>query len=278
MIVDNSEWGQQRRTVRLVLNKVLRALAALIIAVIAAGFAEAQSRRTKPAPAPAAPSREEMAKLAEEASEARVNLIEKTQVWRESLEQLLDLQRKHEIRLAADVENKRKLLELGIIAKRELDEVELKLLEAGKAAADTAAQIESAGQLVVEVEAAEELAKNQPEPAAGITSPGIKLIRYTGSANFSLIDHVGIDEYFRTQFGRSLPVSALGQTVVHDRMGFDHRGALDVALHPDSAEGQALMNYLRSKGIPFLAFRGALAGSATGAHIHIGPPSHRITR
>jgi hypothetical protein len=49
-----------------------------------------------------------------------------------------------------------------------------------------------------------------------------------------------------------------------------------VALHPDSAEGRALMDYLRRRGIPFLAFRGARAGVATGAHIHVGEPSERL--
>jgi hypothetical protein len=47
-------------------------------------------------------------------------------------------------------------------------------------------------------------------------------------------------------------------------------------LHPDSPEGKALIAFLRGNGIPFLAFRSAVAGTATGAHIHIGYPSHRI--
>ena len=42
--------------------------------------------------------------------------------------------------------------------------------------------------------------------------------------------------------------------------GFDHRNALDVAVHPDSPEGRALMDYLRAHGIPFLAFRAARRG------------------
>ncbi|HUK91767.1 MAG TPA: hypothetical protein VLZ81_15295, partial [Blastocatellia bacterium] len=67
-----------------------------------------------------------------------------------------------------------------------------------------------------------------------------------------------------------------GQTPVHDKLGFDHRDALDVAVQPDSAEGEALMAYLRSQRIPFIAFRHAVPGSATGAHIHVGRPSHRI--
>jgi hypothetical protein len=78
-------------------------------------------------------------------------------------------------------------------------------------------------------------------------------------------------------FGRTVPISARGQTADHDRLGVDHRRALDGAIHPDSPEGQALMTYLRTQGIPFMAFRGPIPGSATGAHIHIGPPSHRTT-
>jgi len=71
-------------------------------------------------------------------------------------------------------------------------------------------------------------------------------------------------------------VSAVGQTETHNQLGFDHREAVDVAVHPDSAEGQALIGYLTSQGVSFIAIRGAIHGSATGAHIHIGPPSKRI--
>jgi hypothetical protein len=59
--------------------------------------------------------------------------------------------------------------------------------------------------------------------------------------------------------------------------GDDHHNAVDVALHPDSSEGRALINYLQGRGIPFLAFRGAIPGIATGPHIHIGSPSHRLS-
>ena len=54
-------------------------------------------------------------------------------------------------------------------------------------------------------------------------------------------------------------MSALGQTPTHDRLGFDHRNAVDVAVHPDSVEGRALLDHLRDQGIPFLAFRGPVA-------------------
>jgi hypothetical protein len=39
-----------------------------------------------------------------------------------------------------------------------------------------------------------------------------------------------------------------------------------------------LIAYLRGAGIPFLAFRTAIAGSSTGPHIHVGYPSHRLNR
>jgi hypothetical protein len=51
---------------------------------------------------------------------------------------------------------------------------------------------------------------------------------------------------------------------------------MDIPLCPDSAEGRALMEYLRANGVPFTAFHHAIPGSATGPHIHVGLPSHRI--
>jgi hypothetical protein len=59
-------------------------------------------------------------------------------------------------------------------------------------------------------------------------------------------------------------------------MGFDHSGRVDVALHPDTAEGAWLLEYLTAHRIPFYAFRQAVPGKATGAHIHIGPGSTRF--
>ena len=74
-----------------------------------------------------------------------------------------------------------------------------------------------------------------------------------------------LERFFAERFGHPLPVSALGQTAAHDRLGFDHRNAIDVAVHPDSPEGRALMRYLRGHGIPFLAFRGAQRGRSPPA-------------
>jgi len=84
-----------------------------------------------------------------------------------------------------------------------------------------------------------------------------------------------IKSFFLSKFGRTLPVSAFGQTRLHNRLGFDHRNGVDVALSPDSKEGRALLGKLRGFGVPYIAFRKAIPGVATGAHIHVGRPSPR---
>ena len=96
--------------------------------------------------------------------------------------------------------------------------------------------------------------------------------------NWSLADAKKVENFFFTKFGRQLPTSAFGQSEIHDRWGLDHRQGMDVGLHPDSEEGIALVNFLRTEKIPFLVFRHSIPGVATGPHIHIGRPSHRYLR
>lgn len=103
-------------------------------------------------------------------------------------------------------------------------------------------------------------------PGKGRAAPGPE-------ATWSIAEFPAIERAFRETFGRALPVSAFGQTALHARAGLDHRAAVDVALHPGSLEGRWLILYLERRGIPFVAFPGAAPGWATGAHIHLGPPS-----
>ena len=98
-----------------------------------------------------------------------------------------------------------------------------------------------------------------------------------GKGKWKLADAGKIEEFFRGKFKRPLPLSAFGQSDLHTRWGWDHRNGMDVGLHPDSAEGRALIDFLRAEAIPFLAFRGAVPGVATGPHIHIGNRSPRIS-
>ncbi|HXG51552.1 MAG TPA: hypothetical protein VNN77_09135 [candidate division Zixibacteria bacterium] len=109
---------------------------------------------------------------------------------------------------------------------------------------------------------------------ASRSRPGAPAFRFSGT-RWSVSDAAAVREFYAQRFGRSLPVTAYGQTPTHRQMRFDHRNAIDVAVHPDSPEGKALTEYLRRSGIPHVAFRGRVAGASTGAHIHIGPPSQR---
>ena len=82
--------------------------------------------------------------------------------------------------------------------------------------------------------------------------------------------------FFQQKFNRTLPISAEGQSATHDRMGYQHEQAFDVALSPQSHEGMALVEFLDSKRIPFIGFTAAVPGVATGPHIHVGKPSARM--
>jgi hypothetical protein len=98
-----------------------------------------------------------------------------------------------------------------------------------------------------------------------------------GRGRWKLTDAATVERFFVSRFGRSLPVGAAGQSELHTRWGLDHRNGLDVSLHPDSAEGQELIGFLRREAIPFMTFRTAIPRVATGPHIHIGNPSPRVT-
>jgi hypothetical protein len=91
-----------------------------------------------------------------------------------------------------------------------------------------------------------------------------------------MVMFAGVETAFERHFGESLPVSAMGDTAAHRALGFDHRGRVDVALNPDTTEGEWLRLYLTVKRIPFFVFRQAVPGKATGAHIHIGPMSTHL--
>ena len=170
---------------------------------------------------------------------------------------------------------RKELFDQGIISKRDL--------EAGEQAVkDAQAQLDGARKQVVE---SERMLAEAKAPKPKIVIPAIKsggynttsaTIRSGGAAGWTLAQASLVQNFFSSTFGRALPVSAYGQSGTHNRMGLNHSNSVDVAVHPDSAEGRALIAYLRSNGIPFLAFRSAVPGAATGPHIHIGYPSHRI--
>jgi hypothetical protein len=115
----------------------------------------------------------------------------------------------------------------------------------------------------------------RPKPPAEEKTADDDVVEGTGK--WKLSDAPKVEEFFVAKFKKPLPVSAFGQSDLHTSWGWDHRNGMDVGLHPDSTEGRALIEFLRAESIPFLAFRGAVPGVATGPHIHIGNRSPRIS-
>ena len=191
--------------------------------------------------------------------------------YRAALEPVLAFQIEAERRAVEAVELRRGLLERGIISRREFEEAETAALAARAQVDQTRARIVEADTMVAEAEAAA-----APPLRPGELQTGPSLIRFLGTGQWSLSMAPRVQRFFSERFGRPLPVSAFGQTPVHDELGFNHRNALDVAVHPDTPEGQALMTWLRGERISFVAFRQAVAGKATGAHVHVGEPSSRL--
>jgi hypothetical protein len=102
------------------------------------------------------------------------------------------------------------------------------------------------------------------------------VIRSDGNGSFSLGDLTPIEAQFEKKFHRTLPISALGQTLTHQSLGLDHKDRVDVALSPVQPEGVWLLALLNRLHVPYLAFRNAVPGAATAPHIHIGLGSTRL--
>lgn len=220
---------------------------------------------------------QEQKELAQKANSSREDLIAATKKYKDSLDGLATAL-KERVRLETQaLEKKQKLIEQGLMVKRELAPHEQELERLNGQIEDTNKRITQADQFIVEVMTLEQLAKNPPKAyqAPGMYYDNTRYIRYTGLGAWSLRSYGEVEGFFQAKFSHALPISAFGQSETHNRLGFDHSNSFDVALHPDTQEAQVLMGYLRSRGIPFTAFRGAIPGNATGAHIHIGNPSHR---
>jgi hypothetical protein len=125
-------------------------------------------------------------------------------------------------------------------------------------------------EMVKREQALEASLESEPEAVTRIAE------RFDGSGVFRLAQLKSVMTAFEKEFRRTLPVSALGMTALHKRLGFDHRERADVSLRPDQPEGVWLRRRLEALKIPYIAFRGFIPGISTAPHIHIGPPSGRL--
>jgi hypothetical protein len=170
------------------------------------------------------------------------------------------------------VEDRQKLLDNGILARSEFTAFQDELVSRERVLdlARHRAKLVKDLQQMATVEQQFESAAHTGAAAKYV------MIRYEGDGLFNLGDLTAISNQFQRRFHHSLPISALGQTFVHQSMGLDHRNRVDVALNPDQPEGIWLRHLLETLHVPYLAFRGALAGAATAPHIHIGTGSTRL--
>ncbi len=214
----------------------------------------------------------------DELTKLRQEFIKLTNDYKASLEKLRASYEKSVRKAEDELIKSRELFAAGLISRRaveasqaeatkfkdKVDEVNQRMASADSQIADT----------LLEAEAETQLAKIKPVPKGGMITSA-SFIRYNGAAVWVLSDAWKVQQFFLNAFKKPLPISVFGQGAIHDRWRLDHHNAMDVSLHPDGPEGQALLGYLRSNGIAFLAFRQAIPGTATGPHIHIGRPSHR---
>jgi len=247
-------------------------IAVFVILITSVSHADAQSGRTKAVTGNVSrnttvPTNVELARL-------RLDVIKKMRESRVSLAKLLAIHEENSLKLALAYEEKRMLLSQGLISQSELQEAELALEKIVKEMEQVKRWIMEDDVAITETTMRDELLRLPALAVGGYSESGM-LVRFNGGGLWSLADAARIEKFFAQTFGRTLPITAFGQTATHDRLRFDHRNAMDVALHPDSSEGRSLIAYLRQGGIPFIAFRGTVAGASTGAHIHIGQPSAR---
>ena len=172
------------------------------------------------------------------------------------------------------VDEQKKLLELGIVARTGLENATAEL-EARKQVLDLV------GTRLDLLEELKRMAQSERLATPGLLNMQEAIARnavtlFNGTAIFKLKELATLAAQFQKKFGHALPVSAVGETAVHRALGLDHRGRVDIALNPDSREGVWLRQLLEKLKLPYLAFRTAVAGAATAPHIHIGLGSSRL--
>ena len=195
----------------------------------------------------------------------------------QQITEMVDAARRRVERMEPRISAKQKLIDAGVIARNEIKD-DLQERELRKATLELAESRAKTFELLLDAIRAEEEAVARAEEARKEAEKFRPVERYDGRGMFRMAMLAQIERAYEKRFGQSLPISALGNTELHRTMGFDHTDRVDVALTPDSPEGQWLRGYLEANHVPYFAFRSFVPGQATGAHIHIGPPSLRVAR
>ena len=246
-------------------NKAIALLVIVLIALAPVAAQKKKAKKTEPPPVT------ELSKLRDE-------YIKATKDVKTSLEKLLAIYEANVVTAEEKLATSKKLRDEGLISRvefevseRALENVKAKVAETRRQMANADSQI---ADVLVETQADEELAKNLSLAKNRLVRTS-SFVRFQGMTGWGLTEAWKIQRFFSDTFKRQLPIAVFGQGAIHERWRLDHRNAMDISLHPDGVEGQALLNFLQKNGIPYSAFRSAIPGTATGPHIHIGRPSHR---
>jgi hypothetical protein len=199
--------------------------------------------------------------------------------------ELLQAAQRQVDRAKATLDAARVMVDAGLTPQRSLDDPAEELSQAESTYELTVSRTELVKQFAEMARLEEQAEQAEQASAAQVPPPGANgdlgsvlpvMEKFAGAGLFAHNDFEHVKQAFEHQFHIALPVSADGETAVHLALGFDHRNRVDVALLPDAPEGVWLRHYLEASAIPYYAFRTFVPGKATGAHIHIGPPSGRL--
>ncbi|HEY6121548.1 MAG TPA: TolC family protein, partial [Pyrinomonadaceae bacterium] len=182
-----------------------------------------------------------------ELSKLREDFIKATKEYKSSLEKLLEIYERNVTKAEGQLSQARELFNQGLISKAQLADSETALAAAHDKVTETQHQIGGAdaqiADTLVEAQTEAQLARSPVRKGSLLTTTAY--IRYNGPANWSLGDSWKVQRFFQDTFKMPLPVAVFGQGAIHDRWRLDHRDAMDISLYPDSAEGRALMAFLR---------------------------------
>lgn len=231
----------------------------------------AQTKRRAPQP------KGKPQKTLNELDRLRDAFIKATNEYKSSLEKLRASYETDVIKAEAKLSTSKDLFAQGLISKSEVATAEGSVAAAKAKVNETKQRMATAdsqiASILLEADAEKSIARTRVAKGGFIRTSSY--LRFNGGGPWNLSDAWKLQQFFLQSFKKTLPITVFGQGSIHNRWRLDHHNSIDVSLHPDSSEGQALLTFLRSNGIPFLAFRGAIPGTATGPHIHIGRPSHR---
>lgn len=190
----------------------------------------------------------------------------------EQTRQMVEAAERRVARKRARLEELKPLVDQGIFARAQLEPIEQDLKDREETLRLARSRASFLDEMAAMVRREEELAQLEDSSV----EPRPVRERFDGAGSFSRDHMKKLVLAYEKEFTRPLPVSANGDTAFHRAMGFDHRGRIDIAVSPDAPEGVWLRKFLEQERIPYYAFRDAVRGAASGAHIHIGPPSMRI--